>query len=149
MNIQRLGVNVKAEQQMLKTLRAKAIDRQLQAKAAKAKARAAKLDYKKLRAEAKKAKELLRQAEEQVERQCRILAKAEKDLAKALRRASGAEKAGKSVPAAPASVCQTVQQLPDVASAPAITADGKGTERPSPRPRKASVPFALSSDSPG
>jgi hypothetical protein len=142
MNIQRLGVNVKAEQQVLKALRAKAIDRQLQAKAAKAKARAAKLDYKKLRAEAKKAKELSRQAEEEVERQCRVLARAQKELAKALRRASGAEPAGKSAPAAPRPAGETVQPPPGVAPAPAIIADGKGTEHR--RPRKASVPFALS-----
>jgi multidrug efflux pump subunit AcrA (membrane-fusion protein) len=97
MNIQRLGLNVKAEQQTLKALEAKAIGRQVQAKAAKAKARAAKLDYKQMRAAAKKAKARLLEAEAQVERQRRILAKAQKGLAKALRKAPGAEKARKSV----------------------------------------------------
>jgi hypothetical protein len=147
MNIQKLGVEVKAEQHRLKELKAKAIGRQVQSQAAKAKARAAKLDYKKVRAAAKKAKKLWMEAEEQVERQRQVLAKAEKRLAKGLRNASGEADLEKPAPAAPALVRKTVQQLPKARRVPAITPNGKSTQRP--RPQEASVPLALSSDSPG
>lgn len=126
MNIQKLGVEVKTEQQTLRELKAKAIDRQVQAKAAKAKAKAAKLDYKKVRAAAKNTKKLLMEAEEKVEQQRRVLAKAEKRLAKAL---------------------STLHGPPKVRAVPAVTPDVKPTPRP--RPREALAPFALSAASPG